>query len=750
MEGPISEKQGPTRLVVFLTLAISFLTAFAAAGSIFFQAALEAKRNETANHLRVVAQLLADRIDPASVAALQSPDQADSEPFKIQTKVLKQVVAADKSITHAAVLKEVGPTYCFLADASSLGDQKSKSNLLDPDGFVPNGLIQSVADKVAVADTSLVEDRWGTWYSAFAPVVDESGAVVAAVQVDSDSALVESSIQAGLSGFKWIAAAIAAALVGLAWIVSLSVQRGLAQPQAQTVAAKAKRFAQFLLLAAVLGIGVEAVRILHRQENLRTIQESAANWEIARDATRQAYSDAVAGKQISDEELQTLKSALGGINQATVFDDFAQFNGRNDRSAGSAQMQSQIGRMDRQLAEFSSEQSQIMDDQNAAQFRLLLGIAALSLIAIGLSQNAANLDRRVRETVSDSNNLQAQLSSLVENLPVGMFVLRNGEVTFANAEWRFQTGANESAPTLQTLAQCIHPDDRDETIRVISESSRTATPFQTAYRIRTQRGPALHVETRGVPVYDPDGVCRQMIAFTVDLTATVEATNAMESAFEEVANKNRLLGDAMAELERNLENVVRALVKAVEAKDPYTAGHSERVMQYSVWLGEAIGLGPYELRILELGTLVHDVGKIGIPDAILTKPDRLTEEEYAIIKKHPEYGVNIIGNIDLFRECLPIVRWHHERLDGKGYPDGLKGDEIPLLVRISAIADIFDAMTSTRAYRRGMDLEKVLEIMNSVSEKGEIDSNLFATFCQVIHKKGIIPQQLQQEPWKAA
>ena len=134
----------------------------------------------------------------------------------------------------------------------------------------------------------------------------------------------------------------------------------------------------------------------------------------------------------------------------------------------------------------------------------------------------------------------------------------------------------------------------------------------------------------------------------MDTTARTSTQIALKDAYKNVEEKNALLSSALTELEDNLENVVRSLVKAVEAKDPYTAGHSERVMRYSVMLGQAIGLGPYEMRILELGTLVHDIGKIGIPDEILTKPGRLTDEEFELIKKHPEFGENIIGNIDLF------------------------------------------------------------------------------------------------------
>jgi HD-GYP domain-containing protein (c-di-GMP phosphodiesterase class II) len=146
------------------------------------------------------------------------------------------------------------------------------------------------------------------------------------------------------------------------------------------------------------------------------------------------------------------------------------------------------------------------------------------------------------------------------------------------------------------------------------------------------------------------------------------------------------------------------------------------------------------MRVLELGTLVHDVGKIGIADAILTKPGKLTDLEYAEIKTHPELGVRILEGIGLFHDCMPIVRWHHERLDGSGYPDKLKGDEIPFLVRISAVADVFDAMTSTRAYRSGIEPRIVLRFLKEDAEKGFLDPIVVAALETAVARRGVIPQ----------
>ncbi len=164
-----------------------------------------------------------------------------------------------------------------------------------------------------------------------------------------------------------------------------------------------------------------------------------------------------------------------------------------------------------------------------------------------------------------------------------------------------------------------------------------------------------------------------------------------------------------AKLYSQLENLflssIRAIVNAIEEKDEYTRGHTGRVTEYSLLIGKRLGLSNDEIKTLELSALLHDVGKIGIPDSILRKPGRLTDEEYAVIKSHPLRGVKILEPIENIRHILPGIRHHHERYDGKGYPDGLKGKKIPFYARIIAVADAFDAMTSDRPYRKGLPIE---------------------------------------------
>jgi putative two-component system response regulator len=178
------------------------------------------------------------------------------------------------------------------------------------------------------------------------------------------------------------------------------------------------------------------------------------------------------------------------------------------------------------------------------------------------------------------------------------------------------------------------------------------------------------------------------------------------------------------------EAVVFAFARTVEAKSRYTQGHSERVSHFAVAMGEGVGLTSSETDILRRGAVLHDIGKISIPDAILNKPGPLTADEYALVKQHPLEGVRILEGLKSIQNVLPLVRWHHERLDGGGYPDGLRGEAIPLLVRILAVADVYDAVSSERPYRPGLHQKKCFEILHEDAAGGGLDAALVRKFCR--------------------
>ncbi|HKR02964.1 MAG TPA: HD domain-containing phosphohydrolase [Pyrinomonadaceae bacterium] len=173
----------------------------------------------------------------------------------------------------------------------------------------------------------------------------------------------------------------------------------------------------------------------------------------------------------------------------------------------------------------------------------------------------------------------------------------------------------------------------------------------------------------------------------------------------------RFIGDLQRAADENRElflGTVKALAAAIDGKDPYTRGHSERVARFSVAIAQGLDLPDDEIEKIRISALLHDVGKIGIDDNILKKPSALTDEEFEIMKKHPQKGFKIMSQIPAMREFLPGMYMHHEMIDGNGYPQGLKGDEIPMQARIVSVADTFDAMTTDRPYQRAMKFEDAL------------------------------------------
>ena len=175
-----------------------------------------------------------------------------------------------------------------------------------------------------------------------------------------------------------------------------------------------------------------------------------------------------------------------------------------------------------------------------------------------------------------------------------------------------------------------------------------------------------------------------------------------------------------------------ALAMAVEARDSYSRGHLDRVGNISVHVAQHMGLPPLEVGYLRDAAKIHDVGKIGVPDDILSKPSPLTEQEWKMMKRHPEIGEGIIKQWTSLKPLGDIIRHHHEKLDGTGYPDGLKGDEITLPVRILAISDIYDALTTDRPYRKAMSYEQALETMRGMENK--IDQKVVDALIVVIPK----------------
>ena len=206
---------------------------------------------------------------------------------------------------------------------------------------------------------------------------------------------------------------------------------------------------------------------------------------------------------------------------------------------------------------------------------------------------------------------------------------------------------------------------------------------------------------------DIQGYCEKSDKFDQLLLLIESGIKSIEQ-MKTIKNINEQLKDKNEELEKAYLDTIGILRHTVEAKDPYTRGHSDRVSEYSVLIGEKMNLDKNTLHILKVGGLFHDIGKIGIPDSILLKDSKLDDDEYSQIKQHPNIGVHILSHAKIFQNILPIVEHHHEKYDGTGYPSRLAGEDIPYLARIAAVADSFDAMTSKRAYRDSLPIDVVI------------------------------------------
>jgi putative two-component system response regulator len=185
------------------------------------------------------------------------------------------------------------------------------------------------------------------------------------------------------------------------------------------------------------------------------------------------------------------------------------------------------------------------------------------------------------------------------------------------------------------------------------------------------------------------------------------------------------------ELER-AESVLFTLARSIEGKDPYTHGHCERLAEYSARLGGQLNLPEEQLVALRRAGIVHDVGKVAIPDAILLKPGSLTPDEWTIIREHSVIGERICAPLKSFRLVLPIIRHHHEKLDGSGYPDKLRGDAIPVAARVLQIVDVYDALTTERSYKKAFSITEALEIMKQEVSKGWWDPHIFDQFERLV------------------
>lgn len=242
---------------------------------------------------------------------------------------------------------------------------------------------------------------------------------------------------------------------------------------------------------------------------------------------------------------------------------------------------------------------------------------------------------------------------------------------------------------------------------------------------------------------DIQGYCEKSDKFD-QLLLLIESGIKSIKQMNEIKKINTELSDTYEKLEKAYLESIETLRHTVEAKDTYTRGHSDRVSEYAVLIGKKVGLNDDELKTLQIGGLFHDIGKIGVPDAILQKNAKLTDDEYSEIKNHPSIGAHILSSATIFKDMIPIVKHHHERYDGHGYPSQLTGKDIPYLARITAIADTFDAMTSKRSYRDSLPMETVISEFERC-KGSQFDPELTDIFLDILKNNFNDIKQIQQK-----
>jgi putative two-component system response regulator len=266
-----------------------------------------------------------------------------------------------------------------------------------------------------------------------------------------------------------------------------------------------------------------------------------------------------------------------------------------------------------------------------------------------------------------------------------------------------------------------------------------------------------------MPGMDGFEVCRHIkatpetrltpVVLITGLTATEDRIMGINSGADDFLSKPIDLNELLArtrsllrlkqytdELE-NAEAVLFSLAHSIEARDPYTHGHCERLAEMSARMGERLGVPEEQIKALRRAGVVHDIGKVAVPDSILLKPGPLTADETKVMQKHPVVGERICAPLKTFRLVLPIIRHHHEKHDGSGYPDKLQGEEIPLTARILQLSDVYDALTTDRPYKVAFTPEVALDLMGEEAERGWWDRGLFEAFREMIrlHHKDLAP-----------
>jgi PAS domain S-box-containing protein/putative nucleotidyltransferase with HDIG domain len=295
--------------------------------------------------------------------------------------------------------------------------------------------------------------------------------------------------------------------------------------------------------------------------------------------------------------------------------------------------------------------------------------------------------------------------------------LQSNELEWSDEIYRiFEIDPQQFGATYQEFVNCIHPDDREAVNRAYTDSLQDHSPYQIEHRLQMKDGRIKYVLEKCKTTFSADGKPLLSLGTVQDVTVTMLAEHALRE-------QHRVLGKA-------LEGTIHTVSMAVELRDPYTAGHQRRVAELACAIARAMGLDNERIEGISLGATIHDIGKIGIPAEILSKPTRLTPIELQVVREHAVMGFNILKDVKFPWPVAEIAYQHHERMDGSGYPQGLKGEAISLEARIVGVADVVESMASHRPYRAALGMPAALDEI--VQNRGKLYDTQVVDACRQV------------------
>ncbi|WPZ33006.1 HD domain-containing phosphohydrolase [Thalassobaculum sp. OXR-137] len=342
------------------------------------------------------------------------------------------------------------------------------------------------------------------------------------------------------------------------------------------------------------------------------------------------------------------------------------------------------------------------DPEVLIELQMTKGFAFVAVTGVSLFLVWTSLEKRERHERLRHENTRKRLGDLSNALPNPLLILdTDGRLVEWNAANEAVLGYSHSNLSGMTVDALAHPDDLAAAKAAIGRVKDTARPTNADVRLVTADGRTLSYRWHGAPLLDANGAVSEIAVVGIDMTDLKDAQERLRGALQGVKHV--------------LKQTVDAIAMAVEKRDPYTAGHERRVAVLSLEIAHEMGLSNDACEGLEYSALLHDVGKLAVPTDILTRPGRLTASEFDVVKSHAEHGYEILREIDFPWPVADIIRQHHERLDGSGYPQGLKADEICREARIIGVADVVEAMWSHRPYRAGLGIDAALDELRAGS-----------------------------------